>query len=68
MQRGVLRRHVQSIPLRSIGAVDVEEGPFSGVVRIAEHGGARAFAELGPLSGRSARQLASALTNVLSRS
>lgn len=69
VQRGVLRKHVRSIPLRSIGAVDVSAGPFSsGVVRISEHGDARTFAEFGPLSGRSARQFASALTDVLARS
>jgi hypothetical protein len=68
VERGVLRHHVRSIPLSSIGAVDLVDGLWTGVVRLSNRGGAAELAELGPLDARSARELASTLTNALAKS
>lgn len=67
VERGILRHRVQSIPLSSIGVVDLIDGLWTGVVRVSNRGGSTSLAELGPLDARSARRLASTLTNALAK-
>jgi membrane protein YdbS with pleckstrin-like domain len=67
IERGLLVRRTESIPLSQIHALDVVEAPWQRTVELRGVGGSRLPARIGPLDAGAARGLAAAVSAAAAR-